>query len=343
MREGLTREQVKLAVERKGTDQVPVMLAKWWGEGLKEQYGSRLEEMERDFPDDVCMLWYRDPGYEKSYTDNPEYRFGYKESYEDAERHSIGQDVVLMSDWRELEECLAHFPDPKEPGNFDAVFAESRKNEGKYRIGCWWRLFHEKLWSFRGMENLMMDYYDDMEGLKILGKALLEFYKALVDQYAEAGCDAIFTSDDLGHQTGPMMSPAVFHELYFPLYKEFASYIHGKGMKFFLHSCGDNTLLMPDLIAAGVDVLHPIQKGCMDMAAMAREYGGKITFLAGMDMQNVLVNGSEQAVRAEVRYLKRTFHTDQGGLLLAMGNGIVPGTPLENIQAALDEMYNGDI
>ncbi len=34
---------------------------------------------------------------------------------------------------------------------------------------------------------------------------------------------------------------------------------------------------------------------------------------------------------------KRKFNL--GGLLLAMGNGILSGTPLENIRAALDEMY----
>ena len=186
-----------------------------------------------------------------------------------------------------------------------------------------------------------MDYYDNMDGLKKLGRALLEFYKPIIDRFAEAGCDAIFTSDDLGHQTGPMMSPAVFHELYFPLYKEFASYIHKKGMKLFLHSCGDNTLLMPDLIEAGVDVLHPIQKGCMDMSEIAKTYGSQISFLAGMDMQNILLRGTPEDVREEVRFMKRTFNTGHGGLLLAMGNGIIGNTPLENIKAALDEMYNG--
>lgn len=342
MKDALTRDEVKQAVERSGKGPVPILMAKWWGEGLYEKYGSALDELEQEYPEDVCMLWYTEPGCDVSYTENPEYRFGYRADYSDAERHSIGQEAVLLPDWDELEECLAHFPDPYEPGNFDEVRRIGAENKDKYKIRCWWRLFHEKLWTFRGMENLMMDYYDNMEGLKKLGRKLLEFYKSIVDQFAQIGCDAIFTSDDLGHQTGPMMSPAVFHELFFPLYQEFADYVHKKGMKLFLHSCGDNTLLMPDLIASGVDVLHPVQKGCMDMEKTAKAFGEQISFLAGMDVQHILVQGTPEDVREEIRFMKRAFDTGHGGLLLAMGNGILGNTPLENIKAALDEMYNGE-
>ena len=90
---------------------------------------------------------------------------------------------------------------------------------------------------------------------------------------------AYFTSDDLGHQTGPMMSPAIFRELYVPLYERNLRLCSQQGMHFFLHTCGDNTLLLDDLIAAGVDVIHPIQKGCMDEKAVAEKYGHRISFL----------------------------------------------------------------
>lgn len=339
MREALSREEVKQAVDRTGKGTVPVMMAKWWGEGLRERYGSALDELDREFPDDVCMLWYQDPGHDVSPNENPEYRFGHRADYHDAERHSIGQEAVLLPDWDELEECLAHFPDPYEPGNFDEVTKLAKENKDKYKVGCFWRVFHEKLWTFRGMENLMIDYYDNMDELKQLGHALLEFYKVIIDRFAELGCDAIFTSDDLGHQSGPMMSPATFKELYLPLYKEFTGYVHAKGMKVILHSCGDNTLLMPYIIEGGVDVLHPIQKYCMDMETISKTYGEQISFLAGMDMQQILRVGTPEEVREEVRFMKRTFDTGHGGLLLAMGNGIVSDTPLENIKAALEEMY----
>ena len=44
--------------------------------------------------------------------------------------------------------------------------------------------------------------------------------------------------------------------------------------------------------------------------------------------------------REEVRFLIDTFDRPDGGLCLAAGNGIVSGTPIENIEAFLGEAVN---
>ena len=46
---------------------------------------------------------------------------------------------------------------------------------------------------------------------------------------------------------------------------------------------------------------------------------------------------SMEEVRREVRLMRDTFDSPAGGFLYAAGNGIVGGTPLENIEAYLDE------
>lgn len=149
--------------------------------------------------------------------------------------------------------------------------------------------------------------------------------------------DGFWTSDDLGHQTGPMMSPQIFHELIYPFYRLVGEAIHESGMHFWLHSCGDNTLLLPDLIEAGVDIFHPVQKHTMDERAVAEEFGGRISFLAGIDVQHTLQEMDADGVRREVRFLIDTFDRTDGRMCIAAGNGIVSGTPIENIEAFLDE------
>ena len=335
-REPLTRQEVINAIERKGGAKVPCVFHKWWGVGLEEKYGTKLIELAKQYPEDLFVEFYSDPGEHKSYTQNPEYRWGYKESYNDTERHSIAEAHVLLPDWEELDLFIDNFPNPNEPGNFLKV-EEAMKTAGqRYKLGCWWRLFHERFWSTRGMENLMIDYYDNMDELKKLGKALLEYYKVIIDRFAGLGFDGIFTSDDLGHQTGPMMSPAIFEELYFPLYKEIIDYIHNKGMHVFLHSCGDNTKLMPYLVEAGLDVFHPIQAGCMDIKATAEKFGNSISFLAGVDVQHLLPEGTTDQVKEGILSMMDTLYKPSGGLLMAAGNGIMPDTPLENIEVTLD-------
>ena len=341
IREPLTRQEVIDAIERKGCGKIPLVFHKWWGMGLEEKYGRALDEVASRIPDDIFEVFYTDPGETTSPLPNPNYRWGYLDDYSAFATHSISSAVDLLPDWADLDKFMADFPDPDEPGNFDVVVKALAHADGRYKLGCFWRVFHEWFWTIRGMENLMTDYYDYMDELKILGQRRLVFLKRIVDRYAELGFDGIFTSDDLGHQTGPMMSPSIFEELYLPLYKDFIGYVHGKGMHVFLHSCGDNTKLMDMLIEAGLDVFHPIQKGCMDERATAAQFGRQISFLAGADVQHLLPEGTVDEVRAGITELIRNLWKPEGGLLLAAGNGIMPDTPLENIAAMLEVMALG--
>ncbi|MDR1304246.1 MAG: hypothetical protein LBK76_03385 [Verrucomicrobiales bacterium] len=338
VRSPLSKTAVRQAIERKGGGPIPLVLHKWWGNGLREKYGAALDRVAANYPDDIFTAHPVAPGRTVSGTANPQYRWGHRADYSNAASHSIGEVVELLPDWAELDEFLADFPNPREPGSFDGVQASLSATDGRYKLGMWWHLFHERFWMIRGMENLMMDYYDAMDRLKILGRQVLDYNKAIVDQFAGLGFDAFFSSDDLGHQSGLMMSPEVFQELYYPLYEELAAHIHGQGMHFFVHSCGNNTALMDDLIRAGVDVFHPIQKGCMDERATAKNFGDRISFLAGADVQHLLPEGTVSEVRAGIRELIDNLARPDGGLLLAAGNGIMPDTPLENIDAMLYEM-----
>ncbi|HIQ99499.1 MAG TPA: methylcobamide--CoM methyltransferase [Candidatus Scybalocola faecavium] len=338
MRKNYTKQQVTDVIHGKDISRIPLVFHKWWGMGLEEKYGHALDDMAKKYPEDIMAFFYTPPGEDVSYTQNPHYRWGFMD-YSDVLGHSIGERKVLLDDWEDLDRLLADFPDPNEPGTFDgAAKAAKEAGEDVYKLGCWWHFLHERFWNIRGMENLMFDYYDAMDELKLLGKRLLEYYKVIVDRFKALGYDGIFTSDDLGHQTGPMMSPEIFHELYYPLYKEFIDYVHSRGMDFFLHSCGDNSLLMDDLAKAGVDVFHPIQKGCMDMEETVEKYGSQMAFLAGFDVQHVIVEGTTEDVRREVCRMKDIFKKHHGRMLMAAGNGIMPDTPFENIEAMLDEM-----
>lgn len=341
MKRHFTKEEVSSVIERKGAAHgIPTLLVNWWGNGTEEKYGDALKQLEASYPTDIFLGELESPGAVTSTTANPQYRWGFKDDYSAAAVHSIGEDVELLDDWDDFEDFLADFPSPDEPTIFDHMLPGLEKAGDRYKLGLFWRVFHEYFWTIRGMENLMIDYFEEMDNLKILGQKVLGFHKRIVDRYAELGFDGIMTSDDLGHQGGPLMSPAVFEELYLPLYKELVAHVHSKGMHFWLHSCGDNTLLLDYLIEAGVDVLHPIQKGCMDEADIAKRYGGKITFLYGIDVQHLLPEGTPEEVRSEICSMRGLFARPEGGLMFAAGNGIMPDTPLENIKAMFEEVYS---
>ena len=170
IRKPILKEDVRKVIERKGGSGIPLFLHKFWGIGLEEKYGERLKEMAADYPDDIIGLFYRDPGLAVSSNKNPSYRWGYRMDYSDSEKHSIAESIVLLPEWEELGDFLKDFPDPNEEGTFDHLKPRMESADGRYMLGCWWGLFHETLWAIRGMENLMIDYYENMDNLKITGK-----------------------------------------------------------------------------------------------------------------------------------------------------------------------------
>ena len=326
----LGKQDVAAAIDRRRPRRVPLIQNKWWGEGLREQYGARLEQFD-NYPTDAVMTLLNPAPVDQM---DLSWRRGCRH---ENQAHDAGG---ILPDWRHLDEFIDKLPDPDAPGLFDGIreqidLAHARD---RYVLFGWWRLFFERPWMLRGMENLMVDYYEAPEQVHRLHDALCRHYVAHIRRAAkELRPDGFWTSDDLGHQTQLMMSPDTFREFLKPYYIRVGQACRDAGMHFWLHSCGNNTPILGDLADVGVQVFHPVQKHTMDERAVAREHGGRLTFLAGFDVQHILQEGTPEDVRAEVRHLIDTFDRPDGGMCLAAGNGIVSGTPFENIEAFLDE------
>jgi uroporphyrinogen-III decarboxylase len=101
------------------------------------------------------------------------------------------------------------------------------------------------------------------------------------------------------------------------------------------HCDGDLRQIIPELIEIGVDVLNPIQPGCMDPAAIKRLYGDRLCFWGSLDEQRTLPFGTSEDVRQEVRRRLETMGRD-GGLILGPTHHVQLDTPLENFWAMVD-------
>lgn len=336
IRQPYNRTTVRAVVERCGEQAVPLAFHKWWGEGTYARHGQALDQLTADIPDDVLRVAHVLPGMYESPTADQNYRWAFSSSPPPA---GGGMDArPVLPDWRDLDAYLAEFPDPdRQPGIFDPVRAAIAASPDRYTLGHWWFCFYERMWSIRGMQNLLMDFIEHPREVKRLGRAILDYHVKVVRRLAECGVDAILTSDDLGSQRALMMSPAVFRSLLKPLYAEFIAEVHSLGLHFWLHACGNVTAVLEDFVEIGVDVIHPIQAHAMDYREVAGRFGGRISFLLGIDVQHLLPEGSEDEVRSGVREAAAIFRRPEGGLLLAAGNGIMPETPLRNVRAFLEE------
>jgi uroporphyrinogen decarboxylase len=163
----------------------------------------------------------------------------------------------------------------------------------------------------------------------------LERFLATVGPYI----DIILFGDDLGMQTGPMISPRMYREFFKPRHrllwnraKELAP------VKVMLHCCGGVRELLPDLIEAGLDAINPVQISCrgMDAGELKAEFGRDITFWGGgCDTRDVLINATPAQVAEHVKRQVEILRPG-GGFVFQQVHNILANVPPENIIAMLD-------
>jgi uroporphyrinogen decarboxylase len=332
----LTRDQVKAAIDGKADRIRTPMLLHFWVH--PNEFGDRepaVQDILSRYPHDIERIQLNTPDMFEGRAGNPEYRWmNIDDPYKGK---SIAMDEkIAMKDWADLDAVLAKWPNPFYAG----MFPVGLNSKDKYRLGVCWNCLFEKHWQFRGMTNALMDPYTDPGNVHTLYDALTEFYLVMIERAAkEHQLDGIFFSDDIGMQKNPFFSIETFREFFKPYYKRLIDKAHSHGMHFWLHTCGNIEMFMPEFIEIGLDVIHPIQKYTMDEKTIAQKYGRDICIWAGFDVQRVIPWGLPEDVRKEVRFMLDTYYRPEGRLLLGAGNGVNGDCPLKSLEALFDEAF----
>lgn len=347
-----TKRWVKEALRHRKGGRCPVRLRRLSYDAVV-RHGDALADLFCAFPDDVLFL----APYEWSIGYQPPARQGrvnpvaalmtesqWVDEWGTTWAHAaegVGAIPIAhpLKDWAQLDDYLAtQFPDPDGPGRLDAVAAQIGPHRyTKYCVGQMTLGILETLRAIRGMQDLFMDFHTNPAGVHKLTAAIAAFLTQVMGNWARMGVDAICLADDWGDQTGLQISPGMWRDLFRPFYQEFFAEAHRAGLDVFFHSCGTVLDIVEDLIDIGVDVLDPIQPGCMDPAELARRYGGRASFSGGIDVQHLLVFGSPDEVRREIQRVMSLLGAPFGnGLLISPANAVTPDIPLANLQAAFE-------
>lgn len=194
-----------------------------------------------------------------------------------------------------------------------------------------------------GMETALMKMIAEPEMFGAVIDRITAFYLKANEIFFEATkgrLHAVLIGNDFGSQQSLMLSPELIRTLVFPGTKKLIDQAHRYGLKVIHHSCGCIYDIIPDLIKLGVDAIHPIQALARNMEAdrLKRDFGGQVSFCGGVDAQNLLVNGSPDAVFAEVKRLAGLFPT---GLIISPSHeAILPDTPPANIEAIFAAIHS---
>jgi len=200
----------------------------------------------------------------------------------------------------------------------------------------------------RRMDNFIMDLICDPYQVEKLLDELLKRHLATLEKVCDAVgdiVDIIRFGDDLGMTQGPFMEPETYRRLFKPRHKVLCDYVKSHSqMHTFIHSCGSISLLMPDMIDAGIEIFNPVQTNAYQMSPefLKKEFGQDCTFWGGgIETVGTLNEGPISKIRDQVLERIEIF-SKGGGFVFNTVHNILPDVPPENIIAMLDALkeYN---
>lgn len=187
-------------------------------------------------------------------------------------------------------------------------------------------------WMLMGFENFAESLLAEPEFAGEVLRRVGEIQLHALDQVlALPHVAAVWSVDDIAHTGSTMLSPALLREHLFPWYRRMAERCHASGRLFFMHSDGNLTGVIDDLIALGLDALHPIDPTAMDIADIKRRWGDRLCLFGNVDTE-LLRSGTPEQVRNRVIEILRNV-APGGGCGVGSGNSVPDWAKIENYNA----------
>jgi uroporphyrinogen decarboxylase len=298
---------------------------------LHGHFGTRTEEEWRLKLRDDCR-WIGPQGYKAEIYKAPAGRPMFDTGLDREKFGSVGP-LAHCESVEQVEDYPWPNPDYLD---FGPCLRDLRAAGDYYRMSGFWTPFFHNICDLFGMEEYLLKMYTHPEVVRQVTDRVCSFYYEANERFfAAAGemVDAFFFGNDFGTQQSLICGPDQFGEFILPWFRRFTEQGHRHGYQVVLHSCGAIHPVVGELIAAGVDCLHPLQALARDMdaATLARDFKGRVTFMGGIDMQELLTYGKPDRVRAEVRRVKGLLGPNL--IVSPSHEAILPNVPPENIEA----------
>jgi Uroporphyrinogen decarboxylase (URO-D) len=187
-------------------------------------------------------------------------------------------------------------------------------------------------WHSMGFETFCIACLQEPELVKeILGR-VTDWYANITVEMCKLDFDFIWAADDIAYNTAPFFSPKVYREILLPHTRKVAAKIT---KPWIYHSDGNLLPIWDDLTSQGMNAIHPLEAGSMDLERLKADYGDRITFVGGLDLR-ILEAGTPEETRRFGAYLIETLGPT--GYIYCSSNSITPNVKPENYRAMIETL-----
>jgi uroporphyrinogen decarboxylase len=289
-----THERIKLMFEHKEADRVPIFevpwrstIKRWEKEGLKGDYidyfgMDRIIQFEVDNTPRFPTVMLEDNDEYKTYTTS----WGTTlKNFKDSESvpQMIDARIKTPDDWPEAKSRMLFSRDRINWTQLEKNWDNWRKDGAWIQAGARFG-FDITHGQVVGTERVLFALIENPEWLVDMWQTQMDLNFKLFDAVWDAGFhfDALRWPDDMGYKFNQFFSLDMYRELLKPIHKQAIEWAHEKGIKAYMHSCGDVRPFIPELVGMGLDGLNPIEvKAGVDPLKLKEEFGDKLLMHGG--------------------------------------------------------------
>lgn len=227
------------------------------------------------------------------------------------------------------------FPDVDDESLYKEGAEFVRRYKGEFALFCRIRLgFSPTLISIG--QQACIDY----------AKTQPEFVKEVVAFYAEwmtrhirnlmeLGFDFLWSFDDLADKKGPFFTSEQLNEIFIPYLKEPANKI---SIPWIFHSDGDLMPILDDLLQLGMNGLHPLEPGAMDLIKLKKEYGKKVCLVGNIEIKHIMTDADDNEIEDYIRGCMDDLGPD-GSYIISDSNSVPASVSVENIMKIAESVH----
>lgn len=186
--------------------------------------------------------------------------------------------------------------------------------------------------KFRGRERAMTDLHEHPDFVRAAFDMQTDTMIERAEKLIQTGIDALYIGDPAA--SASLISPRHFEEFCLPAYQRFCRHFRDTGILIYIHICGNSRPILEMMAATGAHVVEPLDPlGGVSVEDAKRRIGKRVALMGGVNTLT-LSGGTAAEVRAEA--VQKCREGGPFGYILAAGDMVPPGTPLENLQALVD-------